>query len=90
MNIHTVKQNLLTTIASKEKFQDELRQEVDPSPATKTLLGYLAINLVELRGILADVEVCCEQATEASWALNPDRSGGQFTQDEIDNAGRWV
>ena len=25
-----------------------------------------------------------------SWRLNPDRSGGQFTEDEINNHGRWI
>lgn len=30
------------------------------------------------------------KAAEQSWRDNPDRSGGQFTQDEIDNYGRWI
>ncbi len=54
-----------------------------------TIVGMLTINIDELKRILQDVEVCCEQANEASWALNPDCSGGQFTQEEIDNATRW-
>lgn len=28
--------------------------------------------------------------SEMSWQTNPDRSGGQFTEDEIDNSGRWI
>ena len=28
-----------------------------------------------------------ERENDASWAANPDRSGGQFTQDEINNTG---
>ena len=48
--------------------------------------------LAELCDILADAEVCCEQHNEMSWTINPDRSGGQFTQDEIYNSGRdgWI
>lgn len=30
------------------------------------------------------------KAAEQSWRNNPDRMGGQFTQDEIDNHGRWI
>jgi hypothetical protein len=38
---------------------------------------------------LQDVEQCIEKDVEQSWRENPDRSGGQFTQEEIDNANRW-
>jgi hypothetical protein len=31
-----------------------------------------------------------EQRIADSWRANPDRSGGQFTQDEINNSGRWI
>jgi hypothetical protein len=58
MNIQTVAENLRKTIAGKEQFQAKLREEADPSAHTKTLLGFLAINLTELRGILQDVEQC--------------------------------
>jgi hypothetical protein len=31
------------------------------------------------------------QLAQASWATNPDRSGGAFTQDEIDRSGgHWM
>ena len=30
------------------------------------------------------------KAAEQSWRDNPDRSGGQFSQDEIDAHGRWI
>jgi hypothetical protein len=100
MNIQTVRDNLKQTIAGKEKHLaglqecirglDALDDQGDTWFRATVTVEFLAINIDELRRILADVEVCCEQATEASWALNPDRSGGQFTQDEIDNAGRWI
>jgi len=31
-----------------------------------------------------------EKNTQTSWQINPDRSGGQFTEDEINNHGRWI
>jgi len=49
----------------------------------------LKVNIDELRRILKDVEVCCKKATLDSWKENPDRMGGQFTQEEIDNANKW-
>lgn len=36
------------------------------------------------------IEQLSAKNVEQSWRLNPDRSGGQFTQDEIDNHGRWI
>lgn len=89
MNIQTVAENLRNTIAGKEAFQAKLREETNPSDSTKYLLGFLAVNLQELRAILADIEKCVEKDVEQSWRDNPDRSGGQFTQDEIDNASAW-
>jgi hypothetical protein len=91
MNIYTVRDNLKNTIAGKEMLLETYK---NPSVLTKqireTMTHMLEINIDELKRILGDVEQCCEQATAASWATNPDRSGGQFTQDEIDNADRWV
>ena len=45
-----------------------------------TPLRAMERELVELR----------KQVAEQSWRDNPDRSGGQFTEDEIDNHGRWI
>ena len=50
---------------------------------------FLEINIGELRRILEDLNVCCKEATEQSWRDNPDRMGGQFTQDEVDNSNKW-
>lgn len=100
MNIQTVIANLLNTIEGKEAYLASLnkRRIVD-----KVLIEILEINLKELNAILADCMKVREadivadlerkdterKAAEASWITNPDCSGGQFTQDEIDNAGRW-
>ncbi len=37
-----------------------------------------------------DVQSFYTRPNMDSWIANPDRSGGQFTQDEIDNHGRWI
>ena len=96
MNIQTVRDNLKNTIAGKEEllavFTKPENYDWLPQPdktARDAVNAFLKVNINELQRILQDVEQCCEKATEASWALNPDRSGGQFTKDEIDNAGRW-
>ncbi len=86
MNIQTVAQNLRNTIAGKEKLLEEYQCLREPS----AVRDYLEINIDELRRILQDVEKCCEKETYNSWKENPDRMGGQFTQDEIDNHGRWI
>ena len=97
MNIQTVATNLRNTIAGKENYLLSIQQERTfvglrdgEDIALKTTAQFLKINIDELRRILADVEKCCEKATADSWRENPDRSGGQFTQDEIDNHGRWI
>ena len=55
---------------------------------------FLEININELNRILDDLVECSVQGKEfstwAHWQENPDRSGGQFTQEEIDNHNRWV
>ena len=86
MNIHTVAQNLRKTIAGKEELLTNLKVKRIPPEAT---IKFLEINIAELKRILADVEKCCEKATADSWALNPDRSGGAFTDEEISRSGEW-
>ena len=95
MNIHTVRDNLIKTIAGKEKALEEYRKarelaSREEDHALYATQEFLKINIDELKRILADVEKCCEKATYDSWRENPDRMGGQFTQDEIDNHGRWI
>ena len=90
MNIQTVAENLRNTIIGKEDLLISLRGRRIPPEAT---IKFLEVNIDELKKILADVEQCMadnkEFSTWAHWQANPDRSGGQFTQDEIDNANRW-
>ena len=97
MNIQTVSQNLRNTIAGKEQMLAELVERnahgwfnsTKEIVSTRATIEFLTINIDELKRILADVESCVAKDVEQSWRDNPDRSGGQFTRDEIDNAGRW-
>ena len=98
MNIQTVAQNLKNTIAGKEKYLAEcnkaLNVQIDPlnegeRMALQATVEFLKLNINELKVILFDVEKCCEKATADSWALNPDRSGGAFTDEEINRSNEW-
>ena len=98
MNLQTVAQNLRNTIAGKEQALKEynkvLNVYIDPVDvgermAITATVEFLEINIAELKRILADVEQCVAKDVEQSWRDNPDRSGGQFTQDEINRAGEW-
>jgi hypothetical protein len=80
MNIHTVKENLIRTIAGKESYLEEVRQARLRGTDREDIALFatqemLKINIDELKRILADVEVCCEKATADSWR-GVDRQGG--------------
>ncbi len=82
MNIHTVRDNLRNTIAGKENMLLAVQQERTfvglrdgEDIALKTTAQFLQINIDELKRILQDVEVCCEQHTEMGWQINPERMG---------------
>jgi hypothetical protein len=93
MNIQTVRDNLKNTIAGKAELLTQWEVASTWKDSDKKLVNetiqYLKINLEELKRILQDVEQCVAKDVEQSWRDNPDRSGGQFTQEEIDNADRW-
>ena len=91
MNLQTVITNLRNTIAGKEKALEAYRKarEIctrDEDHALFATIRFLDINIDELKKILADVEACVAKDVEQSWRDNPDRSGGQFTDEEIN---RW-
>jgi hypothetical protein len=73
MNIHTVAKNLRNTIKGKEQLLAEL--EMDKTAPGWAVAQMVAINIDELKRILVDVEVCCEQHNEMGWQLNPERMG---------------
>ena len=80
MNIYTVRDNLKNTIEGKEKYLDEVRTarciaNRGEDIALHAVQELLKINIYELKKILADIEVCCEKATEQSWQ-GVDRQGG--------------
>ena len=97
MNLQTVAENLRNTIAGKQKYLSEvyedLEQSCGASEASHAVAEFLEININKLKKILADVEQCMadnkEFSTWAHWQANPDRSGGQFTEEEIRRAGEW-
>lgn len=84
MNIQTVRDNLRNTIAGKEKmlaslnpnnpYSEEFKSEGEVM-ARRATIEFLKINIAELKRILADVEVCCEQHSEMGWMINPERMG---------------
>ncbi len=83
MNIYTVRDNLKQTIRGKELLLEQYQKaslralELDtPDRITiAAMSGFLSTKLEELRNILKDVEICCEQARAASWEINPERMG---------------
>jgi hypothetical protein len=86
MNIQTVADNLRRTIAGKELLLGDYTHMRDTLPKStdayeKLYAGWhatvamLELNIDELRRILADVEVCCEQAVADSWR-GDNRQGG--------------
>ena len=95
MNIYTLELNLRRMIEGKERYLDSLRQglKADLTDAAymtvQATAQMLETNIDELKRLLEDVVLCCVQDLEAEWARNPDRSGGQFTQEEIDNSTKW-
>ena len=77
MNIHQVAENLRNTIAGKEAHLAKMREDIVKYNQTVnyTVAKYLEVNIDELRRILKDVEVCCQQHTEMGWQINPERMG---------------
>ena len=85
MNIYTVRDNLKNTIAGKEKhlagLQECIRglEALDDQGDTwfraTVTVEFLAINIDELKRVLTDVEVCCEQYSEMGWMINPEKMG---------------
>ena len=97
MNIYTVRDNLKRTIQGKEEHLAAIRREMasvgrrdDETIAMVVTAEFIAVNIDELKRILQDVEVCCENATAASWAGSVDRQGGAFEDFETRNRDGWI
>ena len=73
MNIYKVRDNLKRTIEGKESLLIEWRHSEFSD--LRAVSAYLEVNINELKKILVDVEVCCEQYNEMSWTINPERMG---------------
>ena len=94
MNITTIRDNLKRTIANKEEYLQVMSEKADiavypKNKAYAAVAEFLEININELKVILFDVEQCIAKDIEQSWRENPDRMGGQFTEDEINNSTKW-
>lgn len=89
MNIYTLRDNLKKTIEGKQAYLEAFKaDDHEYKVVRETMIEFIEVNLGELRKILADVEVCCEQAREASWKGSADRQGGSFDASET-NRETW-
>jgi hypothetical protein len=66
MNIHAVAENLRNTITEKETALEKLKD------SEHIIKSWLELNITELKHILEDIEVCCQQYDEMNHLLNPD------------------
>ena len=98
MSIQTVADNLRNTIAGKKILLENMLLFVQQERTfvglrdgedieLRTTAELLELNISELKRILQDVEQCVAKDVEQSWRDNPDRMGGQFTQDELNESG---
>lgn len=85
MNIQTVRDNLKNTISINEELLATYAER--KTLEHNGMCDILEISIAQLNRILKDVEACCEESVYNSWAANPDRSGGSFTAEEINNQG---
>ena len=68
----------MNNILDNAAFPVEERLEM-----AKVLLEMKYKEIQQLKMVIGQVK------STRDWIDNPDRMGGQFTQDEIDNAGAW-
>ena len=98
MSIQTVADNLRNTIAGKVILLENMLLFVQQERTfvglrdgedieLRTTAELFELNISELKRILQDVEQCVAKDVEQSWRDNPDRMGGQFTQDELNESG---
>lgn len=75
--IYQIKQNLETTIAGKEAYLAQLREDIVKynQVVNHTVAKFLEININELKVILFDVDKACEEYSLMGWQVNPERMG---------------
>jgi hypothetical protein len=78
------KQDLESIQQAENLLVDFLNRKGEPNEQLVSdalaILATLSASQTELEDRLA----------EARWAANPDRMGGAYTQEEINNSGRWI
>jgi hypothetical protein len=87
MTLDQVIRNLENTIQGKRTMLIDL--VTGRNFTERVTAEFLEINISELERILTALKQVQEATTAASWVGNPDRSGGQFTTDEIGESHRW-
>jgi hypothetical protein len=79
MNIQTVRDNLLNTIAGKEKYLAECNNTELTATADRihraTIVGMLELNINELQRILQDVEQCIPYREADAGVYGPEYQG---------------
>ena len=75
--IYQIKKNLETTIAGKEAYLAQMREDITKYNQTVNyaVAKFLEININELKVILHDVNKACEEHSLMSWEINPERMG---------------
>jgi hypothetical protein len=62
--------------------------QIDDGEADSDTLDVSTIYVLLSRAI-GEIERLRKANSDMGWQLNPDRSGGQFTQEEINRGDRW-
>jgi hypothetical protein len=87
MNIYTLRDNLKKTIKGKQAYLKAFKaDDHEYKVVRESMIQFIEVNLEELRKILADVEVCCEQAREANDAWQRGYDQGRYDPDFLDDA----
>lgn len=95
-HIYFVRDGLKTEIKSREEqlealypnnpYTTEFMDDVERTERRVTI-EFLTRWIRENKALLSHIEKCCKEDSDASWITNPDRMGGAYTEDEINNTG---
>ena len=94
MSIYTVVENLRKMVSSKEMELSAKRQDLRSEDAHVRTMAYPIVKILEpivyeLKVLLVEAELAAAAAGQHSWAVNPDRSGGAYTNEEINRENEW-
>ena len=94
MTLDQVISNLEHTIQGKRELLSHAACYTGDSLVVQATQGFVEVNVAELERILQDLRKVqtaqrAEQAA-SSWAKNPDRMGGCYTEEEIAASRGWI